>query len=266
MPRGASPVRSTTPRSCSPTSSAPPADSFPLVDPVDRRSASGVRRPRRPSRRPRAAPAPHRDGRLPPRRAARRPRRLRAAARDRAARRLGDRPCPGGGPADGPAAGRGRPVHRLGRDRAQRRATRCADAEVHAVELDPAAFGWAERNLAGTRGRPASRRHGRGLPRPGRHRRRGGVQPAVHPARGLRERGPRGARPRPGARAVVRRRRPRRHARPGGDRRRGCCGPAGWVGASTPTCRGSPRPGSSWTAAVGPTCATTGTWQVVRAT
>ena len=55
------------------------------------RRVGDVRRAGRPPRRPRAAPAPDRDGVLPPRRAARRPGRVRAAARDRAARRLGDR-------------------------------------------------------------------------------------------------------------------------------------------------------------------------------
>ena len=58
-------------------------------------------------------------------------------------------------------------------------------ARVHAVELDERAHGWAARNLAGT---GVDLRQGDladGLRRPRRGRRRGGQQPAVHPARGV---------------------------------------------------------------------------------
>ena len=89
--RPASPARSTTPPSCSPTSSAPPAAgcrwssrstptrraAFAAL--VDAQGRAG------------AAPAPDRLRGLPPRRAAGRPRRLRPAPGDRAPGRLGDR-------------------------------------------------------------------------------------------------------------------------------------------------------------------------------
>ena len=58
-------------------------------------------------------------------------------------------------------------------------------ATVHAVELDEAAHAWAVRNLAGT---GVDLRHGdmaTRLRRPGRHRRRRRVQPALHPTRGV---------------------------------------------------------------------------------
>ena len=66
-------------------------------------------------------------------------------------------------------------------------ATEEPTAVVHAVELDPDAHAWAVRNTSGERRGPPAGRHGGRLPRARRHRRRGGLQPAVHPARGLRD-------------------------------------------------------------------------------
>ena len=100
---------------------------------------------------------------------------------------------------------------------------------------------WAARNLAGS---GVDLRHGdmsARLRRPRRHRRRRGLQPAVHPARGLRVGDARGARPRPAARAVLRPRRPRRDARRGDG---GGPAPAprrAWSVSSTPTSRARPR-------------------------
>ena len=115
------------------------------------------------------------------------------------------------------------------------------------------------------RRRPAARRHGRGLRRPRRHRRRGHLQPAVHPARRLGVRRARGARPRPAARAVLRRRRPGRA--PGRWSGRGPAAAARRSGR----CRARRRAGrvragaSSPRPAAGPTCATTRTSPAVRA-
>ena len=163
------------------------------------------------------------------------------AARRRRGRRAGPVVvdlCTGSGAI---ALGRGRP--------------RCPGAGARGRARRGRAYAWAERNLAGHRRRPAAGRHGRRVPRPRRHRRRGGVQPAVHPARGLRVRGRRGPRPRPGAGAVLRRRRARRDAGRSSASRPGCCGPAGWSAPSTPTSRASPRRRSS---------PATGRWADVR--
>ena len=144
--------------------------------------------------------------------------------------------------------------------------TRCPGADVHAVELDEGALAWAERNLAGT---GVDLRHGDladAFDDLRRHRRRGGVQPALHPARGLGVGGGRGARPRPPPGALLRRRRARRDPRARAARRRCCCDPEEWSVPSTPTSRASPRPRSSPRPGGGPTCATTATSRVVRAT
>ena len=116
---------------------------------------------------------------------------------------------------------RRRPLHRLRGDRAGDRA-RGAGRDVHAVELDESAFGWAQRNLSGS----------------GVDLRLGDAadaftdldgqvdvvvsQPAVHPARRVGERRARGARPRSRPRPVVGRRRPRRHPDDRGRPRGGC--------------------------------------------
>ena len=180
----------TTRGSCWPTCSAS----------TGRRLAAGRRRRRR--RRPRQydalvarraarEPLQHLTGvaALPPRRAQGRPGCLRAAAGDRAARRLGDR------------GGRGRSTARRSSSTSaparapspRRSSDEVPPARVHAVELDERAHAWAARNLAGT---GVDLRQGdlaRRVRRPRRDRRRGGQQPALHPARGLGVGGRRGA-------------------------------------------------------------------------
>ena len=83
-----------------------------LVEDVPAEARRRVRRPGGAARRPRAAPAPDRLGRLPARRARGRTRGVRAAPGDRAARRLGGRAG-----VDPGRAGGGGPVHRLRCDR-----------------------------------------------------------------------------------------------------------------------------------------------------
>ena len=182
------------------------------------------------------------------------PGRVRAAAGDRAARRLGDR--------RGARRGR-RPSRRSSSTCAPAPArsrwpwpTRCPRRRVHAVELDRGRPRVGRAQPGRHRRRPAAGRHGRRLRRPGRHRRRGGLQPAVHPARGL---------------GVGRAARPATTTRPlalwSGDdgldamrvveRRRGPAAAArrAWSASSTPTCRASPRRRSS---------PATGRWADVR--
>ena len=214
----------------------------------------GVRRAGRAPRRPRAAAAPHRHRRLPLRRARGRARGVRAPPRDRAARRLGRRA--GRRPwstqagcrswsTSAPAPGRSR-----WRSRPRCRRPRCTPSSS-ATRRPRLGRPQPGRH----RGRPAARRHGRRVPRPRRHRRRGGLQPALHPARGLRVGRPRGPRPRPATWRCS-------PARTGSSRcgsssgsRPGCCGPAAWSAPSTPTCRASPRRPSS---------SATGRWSDVR--
>ena len=62
-------------------------------------------------------------------------------------------------------------------------ATEVPGSRVHAVEADPDAFAWAARNCAGSGVDLRLGDMADGLPRPRRHRRRRGQQPAVHPAR-----------------------------------------------------------------------------------
>ena len=99
-------------------------------------------------------------------------------------------------------------------------------------------------------GRAQPRRH-RGRPAPGRprdafddllgDRRRGGLQPAVRPARGVGVGGARGARPRPAPRALLRRRRPRRD--PALERRAaGAAPPGGVVGVEHADVQGESAP------------------------
>ena len=126
--------------------------------PGHRRPQGDLRRAGPPPRHPRAAPAPDRHGRLPPRR---------AASSARGSSCPGPRPsCSRAGRSSGPDSsgrtpGRGRPVHRLGGDRARASPTRSRAPEVHAVELDPAALRLGRAQPGRHRGRPAPRRHGR---------------------------------------------------------------------------------------------------------
>ena len=152
------------------------------------------------ARRAAREPLQHLTGtrRVPARRAGGRTGGLRAPTGDRAARRLGGRPGPRGGSGDGQ-----RPVVVdlcTGSGAiALASPTRCPTRRVHAVELDAgglrlgASATWPAPGSTCATGDMAE-----ALPRPRRHRRRGGVQPAVHPARGLRVGRPRGPRPRPG--------------------------------------------------------------------
>ena len=190
---------------------------------------------------PGAAAAPDRPRRLPLRRA----------------RRSGPgSSCPGPRPSCSPA---GRSSGARSPRRTRRSSSTCAPAparsrcavadevpggRVHAVELDADAHAWAARNLAGTGVdlRAAATWPTR-LRRARRHRRRRGLQPALHPARRLGVRRPRGPRPRPAPRPVVAAtdgldamRVLERAARPG------CCGPAAWSASSTPTPRASRAP------------------------
>ena len=131
-------------------------------------------------------------------------------------------------------------------------------ASVHAVEGDPLARSWAERNItryvdgytagrvllhAGDFTTPDPRSGLSELAEPGRHRRPGGLQPPVHPARLDRAAGGGGVRP--AGRAVERRRRPRRHprGRAGGP----LAAPARRPGRrrARATCRARPSSGSS---------------------
>ncbi len=222
---------------------------LPLVDEVPRRRRGGVRGAAGPPGRPRAAAAPHRHDLVPPRRPRRRAGGLRAAPRDRAARRLGGR----AGRAAGRTA-RGRPRHRLRRHRQGRRRRGAA------------------RPGGGGRARPGRPRLGRSQPR--RHRRRA--------ARGVARRRPARAstapstsssptrptcrwrpgsrwRPRPAtttrtwpcspAPTASTRSAPSRSAPPG------CCGPGEWSASSTPTSQGEAAPA---------VFAATGRWRDVR--
>ena len=114
------------------------------------------------------------------------------------------------------------------------------------------------------RRRPAAGRRVHRVRRPARPGRRGGLQPAVRPARGVGVGRPRGARPRPAPGPVLRRRRPGRDPacwrsgaaellRPGGVRRRRARRRPGRGGA-----RRCSRP-----PAAGPRCATTATSRAV---
>ena len=239
---------------------------LPLVDAVD---AGQRRRLRRRWSRRRAAREPLQHltgiGRVPPRRAAGRARGLRAPAR---------RPsCWPAGRSSGPRRARGRSEPRSWSTCAPapaRSPLSVADevpgAEVHAVELDPAAHAWAERNLAGS----------------GVDLRLGDMadafpdldgtvdvvvcNPPYIPLEALSQRRPRGPRPRPGPRAVVGRGRARRDAGARGDGR-----PAAaprWLGRGRARRRAGRVGGAGVPRqpAAGPRCATTGTWQVVRAT
>ena len=188
---------------------------LPLVDEVPAEAARAVRRPGGPPGGPRAAPAPDRRGVVPPRPARGRPGRLHARGRR---------------PSCWPA-GRSRPA---GRSSAPVVVDLCtgsgaiAKAVADEVPARPGARRRARR--AGVplgraqpgrhRRRPAPGRLRHRLRRPGRHGRRGGLQPAVRPARGVGVGGARGARPRPAPRAVLRRRRPRRDPGAGGAGRR----------------------------------------------
>ena len=162
-------------------------------------------------------------------------------------------------PLDG--AGRGRPVHRLRRDRAggRRRGARRARARRRARRRGARAGPRATWPAPGV-----DLRHGDiadALRRPRRHGRRGGLQPAVHPARGL---GVGRAEARdhdPAPRAVVRRRRPRRD--PGASQRAAArlLAAGGVVGVEHADVQGESaparvrrRPGA------GPRSATTATW------
>ena len=203
-------ARSTTPTSCWRTCSAPRSGRLPLVDvgrPTTQAAAFDALVARRAAREPLQHLTRHRG--LPPRRARGRARRLRAAAGDRAARRLGDRRSARAGSS---APGRGRPLHRLGRDRPGGGRRGAATPRCTPSSSTRRRTRWAARNLAGT---GVDLRHGDmadGVRRPGRHRRRGRLQPAVHPARGLGVGRARGPRPRPAPGAVLRRRRARRDA------------------------------------------------------
>ena len=152
--------------------------------------------------RPRAAAAPDRDRRTSATSSWRsgpgsscRGRRPSCWPAGRSSRRVARRRAPGGG----------RPLHRLGRDRRGRRRRGARRRGARRRARRAARYAWAERNLAGT---GVDLRHGDmadGVRRPRRHRRRGGLQPAVHPARGLGVGRRRGPRPRPAPRAVLRR-------------------------------------------------------------
>ena len=108
---------------------------------------SRVRRPLlggyRPPGEPRAAAAHHRPGVLPLPGARRRPRRLRAAAGDRGDDRLGDRPAARDGRAEPVAVDLGTGSGAIALSIAQE----VPRASVHAVEGDPLARSWAERNI-----------------------------------------------------------------------------------------------------------------------
>ena len=161
--RPASPVPSTTPPSCSPTSLGTTRSR--LAAGRRRLAASAEAYDALVARRAAREPLQHLTGVavLPARRARGRAGRLRAPARDRAARRLGDRARP---------ARSTRPVVVDLCTGSGAIAKAVADevpaARVHAVELDEAAHAWAERNLAEHRRRPPARRHGDGLRGPAR--------------------------------------------------------------------------------------------------
>ena len=107
------------------------------------------------------------------------PGRVRAAARDRGRRRVGDRRAAPGVP----RPGRGRPVHRLRRDRAGHRPRGARGRGARRRGRPEAATPGPRRNLAGDRRRrPAHGDVADALRRPRRHGRPGGQQPAVHPA------------------------------------------------------------------------------------
>ncbi len=146
-------------------------------------------------------------------------------------------------------------------------------ASVHAVEGDPLARSWAERNItryvdsytagrvllhAGRlrRRRPAARPEGAGVA--GRHRRSGGHQPAVHPAR--LDRAARGGGVRPARGAVERRRRPGRDPRRSNGRPAGCCDPAACSPSSTARRRARRCSGCSARKPAGGTRPTTRIW------
>ena len=232
----------TTPPSCSPTCSAPPAPRL-----AARRRASRRRRPQAydalVARRAAREPLQHLTGTAAFRyvELAVGPGVFVPRPGDRAARRLGRRAGrrPSSTPAGcrswstcAPAPGRSRcavatevPGRRGARRRARRGRARLGGPQP-----------------GRHRGRPAARRHGRRVPRPRRHRRRGGLQPAVHPARGLRVGRPRGPRPRPrrwrcspGTTAWTR-------CGSSSGSRPGCCGPAGVVGAEHADVQGESAP------------------------
>ena len=199
--------------------------------------------------------------RLPARRAGGRAGRVRAAAGDRAAGRLGDRPG-----TRGRRTGRRRPVHRVRRDRpgGRRRGARRPRPRGRA---GPGRARVGRAQPRGHRRRAAARRHGRRV-------RRAWPAPSTWSPATRRT-----SRSTPGSRLH------RRHAtttphlalfsgddgltRCGSSPRAppGCCGPAAGSAPSTPTSRGSRAP--ALFAAHRPLrarCATTPTWPGVRAT
>ena len=163
---------------------------------------------------------------------------------------LGDR----AGAALDDAVGR-RSRHRLRRHRQGDRGRGARTPRVHAVELDPGGARLGRAQPRRHRSRPAPRRPGHRVPRARRARRRGGLQPAVHPAGGLGVGRPRGARPRPAPGAVLRGRRPGRDPRCSSSARPRCCGPGEWSGAEHADVQGESAPA---------VFAATGRWTDVR--
>ena len=211
--RPVSPRPSATPTCCSPTSSTSRWAGCRWSTTSTADQQEHVRRPAGAPGRPRAAAAPDRLRGLPPRRARGR---VRASS------------CPAPRPSCWPAGRSTRPARPSTRTATCRVVDLCtgsgaiarAIADEVPARRDPR--GRARRGRSGVgraqprrnRRRPAPRRPGHGLRRPARHRRRGGVQPALHPARGVGVGGRGGARPRPPPRPLLRPGRARRDARP----------------------------------------------------
>ena len=199
-----------------------------------RRRRRGSRTLRRPAGRPGAAAAPHRHARrFRYLELAVGPGRLRAAAGDRAARRLGARR----GCAGRPAAGGGRPVHRARARSRWRSRTSCPARRGARGRARPRrASTWA----AAQRRRPRrGRRHpGRraggdmtdpALLRRARRHRRPRRLPTRRTCPTARRVAPRGRRPRPAAGAVRRRRTAWTSSAGCWSPPPGCCGPGGWL-------------------------------------
>ena len=141
-------------------------------------------------------------------------------------------------------AGR-RPVHRLGRDRAGRRPRGARGAGARGRAGPGRRSAGRRATCAGIDGRPAAGRHApTAFPElDGRSTSWSATRRTSRWASG--DPRPRGARPRPGARAVVRGGRPGRDARSSSARRAGCCGPAALLVVEHADLQGSRRRWSS---------------------